>query len=91
MSSVLCGIVELQYSGENEYDMTELNKIIEEIDYSFIPKSNDSRESLISRIESSKYLDDIVIYNPAYSVLNENIHSHQPKRRSEGVMMVSIL
>ena len=34
--------------------------------------------------------DDIVIFNPSYSVLNENIQSHQPKRRSEGVVMGSI-
>ena len=75
---------------KNEYDIIVLNKIVEDIDFSLIPKSNDSKEYLISRIASSKYLYDIVIYNAAFSVLNENLHSHQPKRRSEGVIMGSI-
>ena len=41
--------------------------------------------------ESQKvYLDDIVIYYPYNSVLNDSLNSHQPKRRSEGVVMGSL-
>ncbi len=74
----------------NEDDIHVLNKIVRDIDLSILPTSSDTKKSLIKRIASSKYLDDIVIYNPSYSVLNENIQSHQPKRRSEGVVMGSI-
>ena len=76
----------LQY----EWDIFVLDKIVDELDSNLLPKSIDTKEDLISRIATSKYLDDIIIYNPAYSVLNEDIQSHQPKRRSEGVAMGSI-
>ena len=75
---------------KNEDDLCVLDKLVKDIDSSILPTSNDTKESLIKRIACSKYLDDIVIYNPTYSVLNENIQSHQPKRRSEGVVMGSI-
>ena len=76
----------LQY----EWDIFVLDKIVDELDSNLLPKPLDTKEDLISRIATSKYLDDIIIYNPAYSVLNEDIQSHQPKRRSEGVVMGSI-
>jgi hypothetical protein len=44
---------------KNQYDITLLNKIAEDIDSNLLPKSGDSKESLISRIPSSTYLDDI--------------------------------
>ncbi len=74
---------------KNEDDICLLNKIVRDVDFSILPTSNDTKESLIKRISNSKYLDDIVIYYPTYSVLNETIQSHQPKRRSEGVVMGS--
>ena len=54
-----------------------------DIDLSILPTSSDTKKSLIKRIASSKYLDDIVIYNPSYSVLNENIQS---KRDLKGLL-----
>ena len=71
----------------NNFDILVLNKILEDIDSSILPHLHDDKKSLLSRIASSKYLDDIVIYNPRFSILNEDITSHQPKRRSEGVVM----
>ena len=51
---------------------------------------SDDWKSLIAQISRSKYLDDIVIYNPTYSLLNESLTYHQPKRRYEGVIKKSI-
>ena len=67
-------------------DKETLVKIFQDIDSSLLPKHYDDEISLIQRISRSKYLDDIVIYNPSYSILNESLTSHQPKRRSEGVV-----
>ena len=75
---------------KNEDDICSLTKLMRDIDFNILPTSDDTKESLIKRIACSKYLDDIVIYNPTYCVLNENVQSHQPKRRSEGVVMGSI-
>ena len=60
---------------KNNFDILVLNKILEDIDSSILPCLHDDKISLLSRIASSKYLDDIVIYNPRFSVLNEDITS----------------
>ena len=71
---------------KNEDDICSLTNLVRDIDFNILPTSNDTKESLIKRIACSKYLDDIVIYNPTYCVLNENVQSHQPKRRSDKVL-----
>ncbi len=67
-------------------DKEVLKKVFEDLDETIIPNTTDDKESLVTRISASKYLDDIVIYNPCYSILNKSLTSHQPKRRSEGVV-----
>jgi hypothetical protein len=67
-------------------DKKSLEKVMQDLDESLIPNIFDDKESLVKQISCSKYLDDIVIYNPRYSILNESLTSHQPKRRSEGVV-----
>ncbi len=57
----------------NEDDIHVLSKIVKDINFSNLPTSSDTRDALIKQIAPSKYLDDIVIYNLSYSVLNENI------------------
>ena len=78
---------------KNEDDICVLNKLVKDIDFRSLSASNDTKESLIKRIASSKYFNDIVIYNPTHSVLNENIQSHRPKKvlswdQSSGTMQV---
>ena len=53
------------------------------------PLETDDRFSLVARISQSKYLDDVVYY-PQYTVLNDSLTSHQPKRRSEGIVKNSV-
>ncbi len=84
------GLWSSNVSLKNDMDVAVLNRIMEEdMDKNLIPKAQDTKATLISRISASSYLDDIVIYNPAYSVLNGDIKSHQARRRSEGVVMGS--
>ncbi len=54
--------------GFKNEDDTDLGNKIVNVDFSIIPTPNDTKESLIRQIASSTYLDDIVIYNAAYSV-----------------------
>ena len=61
-----------------------------DFDFRIIPRLNDTKETLITRIASSNF-NDIVRYNPAYLVFDENIQSHQSKRRSDSVLMGSYL
>ncbi len=71
-------------------DKEMLMKAIKDLDASLIPMMSDDKQSLIERISKRYYLDDIVIHNPQYSILNESLSSHQPKRRSEGVVKKSV-
>ena len=71
-------------------DKKSLEEVMKDLDESLIPKISDDKESLVRRISHSKYLDDIVIYYPRYSILNQSLTSHQPKRRSEGVVKGSV-
>jgi hypothetical protein len=64
--------------------------IMGDLNNNLIARVSDDKQSLVARISRSKYLDDIVIYNPQYSILNESLTSHQPKRQSEGVLKKSI-
>lgn len=89
MSSVLCGAVELQYFEKWGWYFCAHQDCVR-YRFSNIPRTHDMKETIITRIAFIKYLNDIVICNTAFSVLNENIQSHWPKRKSEGVFMVSI-
>jgi hypothetical protein len=60
-------------------DKNILEKVIEDLDESRISMRSDDKERLVMRISRSKYLDDIVIYNPCYSILNESLTSHHQK------------
>ena len=71
-------------------DRTILEKVFEDVDNSLIPTISDDKETLVMRISGSKYLDDIVIYNPSFSIINGSLTSHQPKRRSEGIVKRSV-
>ncbi len=73
-----------------EKDKQTLSLIAEDIDANLFPKESDDKVSLSQRISKSTYLDGIVIYYPSHSVLNDSLNSHQPKRRSEGVVMGSL-
>ena len=68
---------------KNEYDVTVLNKIVEDID------SNSLSNLEISKNHSYQEFNQAPILG--ILVLNEYIHSHLPKRRSEGVVIRSIL
>ena len=74
----------------DENDKQTLSLIAEDIDANLFPKESDDKVSLSQRISKSTYLDDIVIYYPSHSVLYDSLNSHQPKRRSEGVVMGSL-
>lgn len=71
-------------------DKKTLQKIFLDVDSSLLPSMSDDKFTLTERISRSKYLDDIVIYNPSFSILNQSSTSHQPKRRSEGVIKKQI-
>ena len=75
---------------KNEYDISVLNKIVEDIDVNILLRSTDWQEFLISRISSNKSFNYIRIFNLDYSVLNENVQSHQPKRSAKVVVTGSI-
>jgi hypothetical protein len=64
--------------------------ILGDVDNNLIRRASDDKQSLVARISKSKYLDDLVIYNPQHSILNESMTSHQPKRRSEGIVKKSV-
>ena len=71
-------------------DKKALVDVTQDVDKKLIPLAMDDTSSLVARISESKYLDDIVVYYPQYSVLNESSTSHQPKRRSEGIVKKSV-
>jgi hypothetical protein len=75
---------------KNKDDKNALIYVTGDLDRMLIPVSTDDKRSLVGRISKSKYLDDIVVYYPQPSVLNESFTSHQPKRRSEGIVKKSV-
>jgi hypothetical protein len=77
--------------GINDHkDKNALIAVTRDLDKKLFPLATDEKKSVVARISKSKYLDDIVVYYPQYSVLNESLTSHQPKRRSEGIVKKSV-
>jgi len=75
---------------KNKNDKNALIYVIRDLDRNLIPVTTDDKRRLVGRISRSKYLDDIIMYYPQHSVLNESLTSHQSKRRSEGIVKKSV-
>lgn len=68
MISVLYGFMSCNIQLKSECDTFAPNKIVQFIDFRILPMAHDKKETLIKRIASSMFLDDIVNYDPIYSV-----------------------
>lgn len=57
------------------------------IDGDVIPKAIDTKDTLLQRLGSCLFLDDIATIWPVNGLINDNPRVHQPRRRTEGIVV----